>query len=238
MGMKQVIGYVRVSTVDQVHNGISLEAQEAKIRAWCTLHDATLVAIYKDEGISGYKGRSERPGLDAALTQVCKLKGALVLYSLARLARNTRETIEIGECLNNCGADLVSLSENIDTTTAAGKMVFRMLAVLAEFERDQVSERTTMAMAHKRSQGLRISGQTPYGTRLAADGKTLEPEPAEHAVVVQVQALRSAGLSIRKIVATLAAEGVTGRTGKPLDIPQVHRIVARTSAPPEKTMAF
>jgi DNA invertase Pin-like site-specific DNA recombinase len=129
--------------------------------------------------------------------------------------------------LNNCGADLVSLSEDINTTTAAGKMVFRMLAVLAEFERDQISERTTMAMAHKRSQGHRISGQVPYGTRLASDGKTLEPEPAEQATIVQVKALRSAGLSIRKIVKELAQRGVVGRTGKPLDVPQVHRIVVK-----------
>jgi DNA invertase Pin-like site-specific DNA recombinase len=158
---------------------------------------------------------------------VCKLKGSLVVYSLSRLARNTRETIEIGECLNTCGADLVSLSEDINTTTAAGKMVFRMLAVLAEFERDQISERTMMAMAHKRSQGQRISGQVPYGTRLASDGKTLEPEPAEQATIVQVKELRSAGLSIRKIVMELAQNGVVGRTGKPLDVPQVHRIVVK-----------
>jgi site-specific DNA recombinase len=157
------IGYIRVSTEEQT-NGVSLEAQEAKIQAWCMLHDAELVAVYRDEGISGYKGREYRPGLDTALKQVCKVKGSLVVYSLSRLARNTRETIEIGECLNTCGADLVSLSEDINTTTAAGKMVFRMLAVLAEFERDQISERTTMAMAHKRSQGHRISGQVPYGT--------------------------------------------------------------------------
>ena len=222
----KAIGYVRVSTEEQT-NGVSLEEQEAKIRAWCTLHDAELVAIYRDEGISGYKGRDSRPGLDMALKQVCKVKGSLVVYSLSRLARNTRETIEIGECLNTCGADLVSLSEDINTTTAAGKMVFRMLAVLAEFERDQISERTTMAMAHKRAQGHRISGQVPYGTRLASDGKTLEPEPAEQAVIAQIKALRSNRLSIRKIMATLADNGVVGRTGKPLDIPQVHRIVAK-----------
>ena len=106
-------------------------------------------------------------------------------------------------------------------------MVFRMLAVLAEFERDQISERTSMAMVHKRSQGHRISGQVPYGTRLASDGKTLEPEPAEQATIVQVKELCSAGLSIRKIVAELAQKSVVGRTGKPLDILQVHRIVAR-----------
>jgi hypothetical protein len=62
---------------------------------------------------------------------------------------------------------------------------------------------------------------------LAPDGKTLEPEPAEQATIVQVKKLRSAGLSIRKIDVELAQKGVVGRTGKPLDIPQVHRIVAR-----------
>ena len=62
---------------------------------------------------------------------------------------------------------------------------------------------------------------------LGADGKTLEPEPTEQAVIAQVKALRSNRLSIRKIVAELAQKGVVGRTGKPLDIPQVHRIVAK-----------
>jgi len=61
----KAIGYIRVSTEEQT-NGVSLEAQEAKIQAWCTLHDAELVAIYRDEGISGYKGRDSRPGLDTA----------------------------------------------------------------------------------------------------------------------------------------------------------------------------
>ena len=65
------IGYLRVSTEEQT-TGVSLAAQEAKIKAWCTLHDAALVAVYRDEGISGYKGRECRPGLDTALKQVCR----------------------------------------------------------------------------------------------------------------------------------------------------------------------
>ena len=62
---------------------------------------------------------------------------------------------------------------------------------------------------------------------LASDGKTLEPEPAEQAIIAQVKALRSNRFSIRKIVATLADNGVVGRTGKPLDMPQVHRIMVK-----------
>src|SRR6185295_927090 len=104
-----------------------------------------------------------RPALQAALEAACRGKAALVVYSLSRLARSTRDAIGMSERLHKAGADLVSLSERIDTTTAAGKMVFRMLAVLAEFERDQIAERTKGALSHMRNQGKRISGKIPYG---------------------------------------------------------------------------
>ena len=73
--------------------------------------------------------------------------------------------VAINERLHKAGADLVSLSEKIDTTSAAGKMVFRMLAVLAEFERDIISERTAGAMQHKRGLGEYTGGLVPYGGR-------------------------------------------------------------------------
>jgi site-specific DNA recombinase len=214
MAQQKAVGYLRVSTEEQV-SGVSLEAQEAKIRAWCVANDAELVAVYRDEGLSGYKGRDARPGLNAAVQQVCKLKGSLVVYSLSRLARNTGETIAIGKSLDACDADLVSLSEKIDTTSAAGKMVFRMLAVLAEFERDQVSERTTMALAYKRSQGQRISRHLPYGYRLAADGITLAPDAAEQHVIAAARGYATAGVSLRQIAARLAEDGHYSRTGQP-----------------------
>jgi DNA invertase Pin-like site-specific DNA recombinase len=92
------------------------------------------------KGLSGTK--ADRPGLAAALSAVCK-GDALVVYSLSRLARSTAHTLQVSDYLEWVGADLVSLSEKIDTTSASGKMVFRLLAVLAEFERDLISERTT-----------------------------------------------------------------------------------------------
>jgi len=92
-------------------------------------------------------------------------------------------------------------------------MVFRMLAVLAEFERDQVSERTAMAMAHKRSQGQRISRHIPYGQQLSADGVHLEANPAEQNVIVLAKELHAAGLSSRKIAAELDARGMRSRVG-------------------------
>jgi len=154
----KAIGYVRVSTAGQADDGISLEAQQAKIEAWCIAHDYDLIGIEIDSGVSG-KRWDNRDGLKAALNKACKTKAALVVYSLSRMSRSTKDTIAIAEMLDKAAADLVSLSERIDTTTAAGKMVFRMLAVMSEFERDLVSERTRLAMAHLKKLGKRISGK-------------------------------------------------------------------------------
>jgi site-specific DNA recombinase len=206
------IAYVRVSTDEQAREGVSLAAQRDKIAAWCEVMGYELVRTFADEGISGYH-MDKRAGLQEAVEAVCAGGGVLVVYSLSRLARNTKETLELGERLNKAGADLVSLSEKIDTTSAAGKMVFRMLAVLAEFERDQVSERTTLAMQYKKAKQERISRQAPYGMRLGADGVHLELDPDEQAVIALARALRQAGLSSRKIAAQLADKGMYSRAG-------------------------
>lgn len=194
--MKQAIIYLRVSTSGQVEDGVSLEAQEAKARAWCELNDYDVKAVFSDAGISG-KSTTNREGLQNALNAV-KKEDALIVYSLSRLARSTKDTIEISEQLATKGVDLVSLSEKIDTTTAAGKMVFRMLAVLAEFERDQVSERTTAAMQHKKSKGERV-GSIPYGYQLAANGVDLLENDTEQAVIKRVNELNRDGLNLSKI---------------------------------------
>lgn len=221
--MATAIGYIRVSTEGQAQDGVSLDAQRAKIEAWCSLNDYTLTTVHVDAGISG-KSADNRPGLQAAL-QDCKKDSALVVYSLSRLARSTRDTIEISERLAKTGADLVSLSEKIDTTTAAGKMVFRMMAVLAEFERDQISERTTTAMQFKKAKGERV-GSIPYGFDLSADGVTLIENAAEQAVISEAKELHRAGLSLRKIAVALDKRGLTARNGRAFAASQVQRMVA------------
>ena len=206
------VAYVRVSTLGQAEDGVSLDAQRHKIAGWCAVMEYELVGIYADEGISGSRV-DKRPGLQAALDAVCAKGGVLVVYSLSRLARNTRETLELGERLAKAGADLVSLSEKIDTTSAAGKMVFRMLAVLNEFERDQVSERTTMAMQHKKANGQRVSRHVPYGQQLCADGMHLEANTDEQAVIALARDYHTAGLSSRAIAARLADSHLYSRVG-------------------------
>jgi DNA invertase Pin-like site-specific DNA recombinase len=220
----RAVGYVRVSTADQADSGLSLEAQEGRIRAWCDANGYTLETIRVDAGLSG-KRADNRPGLQRALDVACRTQGtALVVYSLSRLARSTKDAIGIAERLDKAGADLVSLSERIDTTSAAGKMVFRMLAVLAEFERDLVSERTIAALAVKRANGQRI-GALPYGYDLADDSATLVDNPAEQAVIRDIRAMRAGGMKLKQIAAELTARGVPTKTGKSSQ--WTHQAVAR-----------
>ena len=206
--MQKAIGYIRVSTQGQADEGVSMAAQRGKIEAWCTLNDAELVGVFEDAGISG-ASMTGRPGLHAALKATGKGM-ALVSYSISRLARSTRDMLEIAEVLNARGADLVSLTENIDTTTAAGRMVFKMLAVLADFERDQIGERTRMALAHKKAQS-EVYGTTPFGFN-AVEGRLVEVR-AESEIVSEILSHREAGASLLKIAESLNAAGIGGKRG-------------------------
>ena len=138
---------------------------------------------------------------------------ALIVYSLSRLARSTRDTIDIAERLQKAGSDLVSLSERIDTSTAVGRMFFRLMAILAEFERDQLTERTRAALDHKKSKGERI-GQIPYGYRLGDDGRTLVPCEDELITLGLMQDYHAQGLSLRAISRALEQQGRLSKQGR------------------------
>jgi len=219
----QAIIYVRVSTSDQADNGQSLDAQEAKARAWAELNGYDVGAVHVDAGLSGRRA-DNRPALQEALGNLSK-DAALIVYSLSRLARSTRDAISIAEQIEKRGADLVSISEKIDTTTAAGKMVFRMLAVLAEFESDQISERTKLAMQHKKSKQEFTGGKRArYGFKRGDDGISLVPVESEQEVIALVKRYRSQGLTLRVISSELENAGILSRTERPFSPMQVKRI--------------
>lgn len=201
----QAIGYVRVSTQGQADDGVSLEAQKAKIRAWCEVNDYELVAVYED-AISGTKAN-----IEGRQTAIDNSEGkALVVYSLSRFARSTKDTLHLAEKLDKQGTDLVSLTEKIDTTTAAGKMVFRMLAVLNEFERDQISERTRAALAHKKANNEKYA-PVPFGYREV--NKRLVEVKKEAQIVAEILRMREQGYTLTTIANWLNEKGIQGKKG-------------------------
>ena len=223
--MNKAIGYVRVSTEGQATEGVSLEAQRAKIAAWCAVNDYELVAIFEDAGLSGAR-MDRREGLRMAL-QAAGKGVALVTYSISRLARSTRDMLTIADQLERKGADLVSLTEKIDTTTAAGKMVFRLLSVMAEFERDLIAERTKGALAHKKATG-QVYAPTPFGFE-AIEGRLVEVK-REAAIVADILRMRESGSSLAAIADDLNARGIEGKRGGRWFPSTVRYLVARQAA--------
>lgn len=223
--MKQAIGYIRVSTERQASEGVSLEAQQAKIEHWCKANGYELVKVYVDAGISG-KRMDTRKELLAALASL-KKGMALVSYSLSRLARSTKDLIEISELVAKKKGDLVSLSESIDTTTAAGRMMFQMLAVLSEFERNLTAERTSGALQHKKATGQKYTNQTPYGFE-AIEGRLVQVQQ-EAEVVAEIQAARAGGSTLQAIADSLNGRGIPTKTGKLWAPATIHLLLKRTA---------
>jgi len=210
------VGYVRVSTEEQAREGVSLDAQRERISAYCTAHGLQLIAIESDAGLSGKVPPSQRPGLCAALHAIRagEAEGLLVL-KLDRLSRATRHVLDLVDETRRDGWRLVSVSEHLDTGSAAGRLVVTVLAALSEMEREQVAERTRFALdAIARNEGRGRSRFTPFGWRNAdggtenqkGDRRALVPHFGEQAALRRLLQLREAGFGARRITATLNSE--------------------------------
>jgi site-specific DNA recombinase len=209
----RAVAYVRVSTTKQADEGVSLEAQEAKLRAYAQLYDLSIVDVIVDAGVSAKT--LDRPGLARALDMLRKGEAdALLVVKLDRLTRSVRDLGELIETHFAPGkAALLSVSENIDTRSAGGRLVLNVLASVSQWEREAIGERTSAAMQHMRSQGEYTGGQAPYGYNLVA-GELL-PVPSEQVVIAEARELRAGGMSLRAVAAELAGRGWLSRTGKP-----------------------
>lgn len=159
--------YARVSTTDKqtVENQLVALREVAERNGWEVLQE------HLDEGISGAKGRDERPGLDQLMKSVIRREVDVVLaWSVDRLGRSLQDLVATLEDLHAKKVDLYLHQQGIDTTTPAGRALFQMLGVFAEFERSMISERVRAGLARARSQGKRL-GRPPISEtrpRLAA----------------------------------------------------------------------
>ena len=210
----RAVAYVRVSTDKQAEHGVSLDAQRAKLEAYASLYDVDLVAVEVDAGVSAKS--LDRPALDRALGMLRAGKAdAILVVKLDRLTRSVRDLGDLVERYFASGRwALLSVGEQIDTRTAAGRLVLNVLASVAQWEREATGERTSAALAHMRSQGEYTGGEAPYGWRVAADGVHVEADAGEQGVIAAVAELRAAGLSLRAIAAALHERGMLPRSGR------------------------
>ena len=207
----EAIAIVRCSTTLQATEGTSLETQTKRITAYCEASGLTLVRIYEEAGISGLTKLSQRNVLNEALDEACRRKCALVVFSLSRLSRSLTDSIGILERIQKAGAELISLSEKIDTTCASGKLVTNMLMLLQNFEVEQLKERVTVTMSCLRKSQKRISRHIPYGYNLADNNEDLVENPSERAAIERMKSLRASGQSLWAIAGAL--ESVPTKTG-------------------------
>lgn len=227
--MKQAIIYTRFSPRPDVDTSMSCEFQEQKCREYCKLYDIDVLAVYYDKNISG-KRADNRPGLQNAMVHVCKERGVLVVYSLARFARSTKDAIVMSETLKKNNADLAMVTENIDTSTPFGRFYYVVAAAFGQLERETTAERTSVALKHRQDKGFRVSRRTPYGymldpanpKKIIKDRKTgniktipcrIIQNPDEQVVVNVIIGLHNRGFRIVEILHHLQDNDIKPRIG-------------------------
>ncbi len=219
----KTVAYIRVSTEKQE---ISPEAQRAKIDAYAALYDLQLVDVI----VETQSAKSlDRPGLQRALAML--KDGTASALLVVKLDRLTRSVADLGHLLAEYFASgefaLLSVTEQIDTRTAGGRLVLNVLTSVSAWEREVIGERTSAALQHKAQNGEFTGGRIPYGKRLAANGVHLVAEPAETPALERARELRDAGVSLRAIGAELETLGFRNREGHRFGPSSVRRLLSR-----------
>ncbi len=209
----RVISYIRVSTNEQAETGVSLKAQEQKIRGHCKLNGWECVEVVRDDGYSAKD--LKRPGLKRILDEL-PLKGrrfeGIVVTKLDRLTRSVRDLVRLTDLTDKHKIALVSIQEAVDTSTATGQLFRTIVTCISEWERGVIGERTREALAYKRRNRERVGG-IPYGFALAKDGKCLVPAPAEMKVLERIQKEREGGMAFWLIADGLNADLIPTKRG-------------------------
>jgi DNA invertase Pin-like site-specific DNA recombinase len=181
--MKRVAIYARVSTDKQ-----TCENQLIELRAVAERCGYTIVTEFVDEGISGAKGRADRPALDALMKASTQRKFDMVLcWSIDRLGRSLQNLVELLNELQSLKVDLMFLQQGLDTSTSSGRMMFSIFGALAEFERNLIRERVVAGQKRAVARGVKLG----------------RPSKMNDGLRSAIQLLREKGLGIKKIAKEL-----------------------------------
>jgi len=209
--------YLRVSTTRQAEEGVSLDLQEERCQLWAKARAAQVVDVYRDEGLSGKN--TQRPAYQRMLADLRAGKfDVLVALKIDRLSRSVADFCQLVQEAEAHGVDVVAVTQEIDTTTPAGRLLRNLLASFGQFEREMIAERVSETMQSAARKGRYCGGRIPFGYR-QKQGGGLEPNPDTRAIVSDLFRLYASGKSATDLVRHLR------ESGRPLSHTTVIRIL-------------
>ena len=217
--------YCRVSSQEQATEGVSIDAQQAALRAYAKSQGWEIFDEYVDAGFTG--GTDERPALKRLLSDAGQQRFNIVaVCKLDRFFRNLRLLLNHLHTLKQLGIRFVSTQEGMDTFGHYGKFGVEIIGTIAEFERDRIGERVRDSHRYLVSSGVWPGGRTPYGYDWLAKERKWEIIPQEADVVRRIFDLYvNQGKGMLALSAILREEGVEARKGFPWRMSTVRRIL-------------
>ena len=222
----KAVGYLRVSTEEQAQSGFGLEAQEDAVRKFADAVGLDLVQVIADPGISGTTRPAERPGFAQVLALAERRAFSVLLVKrFDRVARNIALAVTASNDLDKeHGITIRSVTEGIDTGSPAGKMIFGLLAAMAEGERDAIVDRTKGGRMQKAGQGGFAGGRAPYGYVKDGTGGLVIDE-AKRAIVLRIFDENGANRTLKAIADGLNADGVPSPSRRRWHASSVHYLL-------------
>jgi DNA invertase Pin-like site-specific DNA recombinase len=220
----KIIGYIRVSTDQQVESGLGLDAQRFACEQYAKKMGFDIAELFKDEGFSGSLSLEKRPGMLNAISFL-KKGDILVVAKRDRLGRDPLVLAMIESGVARKGARIVSAAgEGTDSDDPSSILMRRIIDAFSEYERLVIKARTKAALQTKKKKNQRV-GHIPFGYQLAGDGMHLEHSAQERTVLHEMQVLKAQGLSLRTIVITMNSKSFFNRGDKRWNHASIHRIL-------------
>lgn len=219
--------WIRVSTEEQA-KGEAPEHHLERAKMFAQAKGWQIAEVYDLAGQSG-KAVMEHPEAKRMMADVKRGHIQALLFSkLARLSRNLREVQDFGDFFRVNNADLISLNESIDTSTAGGRMFFHLLGVFAQWEREEIVERVNASVITRAKLGKPINGKAPYGYKW--ENKKLIPHPDEAPIRVKAYELFRQHRRKGTVAKLLNASGYRTRENKLWRDMHVTRVLVESSA--------